>query len=470
MTQSLWVLAGVFGILIAIPERAPAQANVPERGAGFPIARYRPLADSLIAAATRDSAAYFRLSRLVDNFGPRLSGSASLERAIDWILAEMKTDGLDNVRGEPVMVPHWVRGDESAILIHPRRTRLSLLGLGGSVATPASGVTAPVLVVTNFDDLRSRAAEARGKIVLFDVPFTTYRETVRYRVEGASAAARAGAVASLVRSIAPFSIRSPHTGVMRYDPAAPRIPAAALSVEDAQMLHRMQARGDSLLLSLVLRNRTLPDAPSRNVVAEIRGRDRPDEVVVLGGHIDSWDVGQGAVDDGGGSVAAWEAVRLIRRLGLRARRTIRVVLWTNEENGGRGALAYRDTHSAELARHVAAMESDNGTFSPRGFRYSGPASGLDRVRQIGALLEGINAGQVLQEYESPEADIAPLVERGVPGLGLDVERSRYFWYHHSEGDTLDKVDPAELARCVAALAVMAYVLADLSTDLGRASP
>jgi carboxypeptidase Q len=169
-------------------------------------------------------------------------------------------------------------------------------------------------------------------------------------------------------------------------------------------------------------------------------------------------------------VAAWEAVRLIRRLGLRARRTIRVVLWTNEENGGRGALAYRDAHSAELARHVAAMESDNGTFSPRGFRYSGPAAGLDRVRQIGALLEGINAGQVLQEYESPEADIAPLVERGVPGLGLDVERSRYFWYHHSEGDTLDKVDPAELARCVAALAVMAYVLADLSTDLGRASP
>lgn len=469
MRQTLWVLAGFSGILAAIPERAPAQGSTAERAADFPIARYRPLADSLIAAATRDSAAYLRLSLLVDNFGPRLSGSASLEAAIDWILAEMKTDNLDNVRGERVMVPHWVRGTESATLIHPRRTRLSLLGLGGSVATPASGIMAPVLVVTSFDDLRWRAAEARGKIVLFDVPFTTYRETVRYRVEGASAAARAGAVASLVRSIAPFSIRSPHTGGMRYDSTSPRIPTAALSVEDAQMLHRMQARGDSLVLNLVLRNRTLPDAPSRNVVAEIRGRERPDEVVVLGGHIDSWDVGQGAVDDGGGSVAAWEAVRIIRRLGLQPRRTIRVVLWTNEENGGRGALAYRDTHSGELPRHVAAMESDNGTFSPRGFRYSGPAAGLDRVRQIAALLESINADEVQQEYGSPEADIAPLVERGVPGLGLDVERNRYFWYHHSEGDTLDKVDPAELARCVAAMAVMAYVLADLPEGIRTVS-
>lgn len=470
MRQYLWVVAGVCGILAGSSEAVLAQARATKEPAGSWVEPYRPLGDSLIAAATRDSAAYLRLARLVDTFGPRLSGSASLEAAIDWILAEMKRDGLENVRGERVMVPHWVRGAESATLIEPRRMRLPLLGLGGSVATPAKGITAPVLVVTSFDDLRSRAAEARGKIVLFNVPFTTYRETVRYRVEGASAAARAGAVASLVRSIAPFSIRSPHTGVMRYDSTVSRIPAAAVSVEDAQMIHRMQARGVSIVLNLVLRSRTLPDAPSRNVVAEIRGRERPDEVVVLGGHIDSWDVGQGAVDDGGGSVAAWEAVRLIRRLGLTPRRTIRVVLWTNEENGGRGALAYRDTHAAELARHVAAIESDNGTFSPQGFRYSGPAAGLDRVRQIGALLESIRAGNVQQEYESPEADIAPLVERGVPGLGLDVERSRYFWFHHSDGDTLDKVDPAELGRCVAALAVMAYVLADMPEGIRTVSP
>ncbi|HET6838059.1 MAG TPA: M20/M25/M40 family metallo-hydrolase [Gemmatimonadales bacterium] len=468
MRQHLWMVAGISSILAGSPETLPAQTGATE-AARSSVATYRPLADSLIAAATRDSAAYLRLGRLVDTFGPRLSGSASLEAAIDWILSEMKRDRLENIRGERVMVPHWVRGAESATLIRPRRMPVPLLGLGGSVATPASGITAPVLVVTSFDDLRSRAAQARGKIVLFDVPFTTYRETVRYRVEGASAAARAGAVASLVRSIAPFSIRSPHTGVMRYDSTVSRIPAAAVSVEDAQLLHRMQARGDTIVLTLVLRSRTLPDAPSRNVVAEIRGRERPDEVVVLGGHIDSWDVGQGAVDDGGGSVAAWEAVRLIRRLGLTPRRTIRVVLWTNEENGGRGALAYRDTHASELGRHVAAIESDNGTFSPRGFRYSGPAAGLSRVRQIGALLDGIQAGDVQQESESPEADIAPLVERGVPGLGLDVERSRYFWFHHSDGDTLDKVDPAELGRCVAALAVMAYVLADMPEGIGTGS-
>jgi carboxypeptidase Q len=441
------------------PATLLAQRN--QAGSGSPlVTEYRPAAERLIAAATRDSAAYLRLGRLVDLFGPRLSGSASLEAAIDWILGEMKRDGLAAVRGEPVMVPHWERGAESAALLRPRRTKLPLLGLGGSVSTSASGITASVLVVSSFDDLRSRAPEAKGKIVLFDVPFTTYRETVRYRVEGASEAARAGAVASLVRSIAPYSIRSPHTGAMRYDSTAPRIPAGALTVEDAQMLHRMQERGDSVVLHLVLRSRILPDARSRNVVAEIRGRERPDEVVVLGGHIDSWDVGQGAVDDGGGSVAAWEAVRLIHRLGLRPRRTIRVVLWTNEENGGRGALAYRDRYASELAGHVAAMESDNGTFSPRGFRYSGPAAGLERVRQIGALLDGIGAGDVQQETGSPEADIAPLVERGVPGLGLEVDRSRYFWFHHSDGDTLDKVDPAELGRCVAALAVMAFVLAD----------
>jgi carboxypeptidase Q len=190
---------------------------------------------------------------------------------------------------------------------------------------------------------------------------------------------------------------------------------------------------------------------------------------VLGGHIDSWDVGQGAVDDGGGAVAAWEAVRLMRRLGLRPRRTVRVVLWTNEENGGRGALAYRDAHEGDLPRHVLAIESDNGTFSPDGFRFSGSDSALIRLQQVGSLLTSIRAGNVVRETQSPEADVEPLVDRGVPGLGLDVDRTRYFWYHHSDGDTLDKLDPAELSRCVAALAVMAYVVADAPDDLPRTS-
>ena len=459
------VTAGLGGLLLLT---ASLQAqNGPSPRDGGTVAAYRPLADSLIAAATHDSAAYTRLGTLVDTYGPRLSGSAALESAIDWILEQMKSDGLENVRGERVMVPHWVRGAESAELVSPRKTRLAMLGLGGSVATPAKGITAPVLVVSSFEELTARAADAKGKIVLFDSPFTSYRETVRYRVQGASAAARAGAVASLIRSVASFSIHSPHTGVMRYDSTVARIPAAALSAEDAGMLHRFQDRGQPVVVTLRMSARTLPDAASRNVIGEIRGRERSDEVVVLGGHIDSWDVGQGAVDDGGGAVAAWEAVRLMHDLGLRPRRTVRVVLWTNEENGGRGAQAYRDAHSAELSRHVLAIESDNGTFSPNGFRFSGSDSGLTRAQQVGSLLNGIRAGSVTKETESPEADIEPLVERGVPGLGLDVDRSRYFWFHHSDGDTLDKVDPAELARCVAALAVMAYVVADLPDGLPR---
>src|SRR3954453_1251131 len=292
-----------------------AQSSTAVRPKGRLTETYGPAADSLIRAATRDSAAYRRLGELVDRFGSRFSGSTSLEAAIDWIVAEMKSDGLSHVRGEPVMVPHWVRGSESAWLIQPRRTPLAMLGLGGSVPTPAGGITAQVLVVSSFHDLQAQAGKARGKIVLFDAPFTSYRETVQYRVQGASAAARAGAVACLIRSIASFSIRSPHTGVMHYDSTVARIPAAALSVEDAEMLHRIQDRGQPVVVTLRMSARTLPDAPSRNAVAEIVGRELPDEVVVLGGHIDSWDVGQGAMDDGGGAVAAWETLRLMKQLG-----------------------------------------------------------------------------------------------------------------------------------------------------------
>ena len=457
----------VFLLLAARP--ALAQTGSPA-GAGSSVeAMYRAIADSLIHAATGDSAAYARLGNLVDGFGHRLSGSASLEAAIDWVLAQMESDGLENVRGERVMVPHWVRGEESVELVKPRRAQLSMLGLGGSIATPRRGITAPVLVVTSFDDLNQRAAEARGKIVLFDVPFTTYRETVKYRVEGAAAAARAGAVASLIRSVAAYSIRSPHTGVMHYDSTVTRIPAAALSVEDAMMLRRFQNRGQPVVVTLRMAARTLPNAPSRNAVAEVVGRERPDEVVVLGGHIDSWDVGQGAMDDGGGAVAAWEAVRLMKQLGLRPRRTVRVVLWTNEENGGKGSLAYRDAHADQLTKHVLAMESDNGVFAPAGFRFSGLDAAFARAQEIARLLRPIGADKVSREKDSPEADIEPLVERGVPGMGLDVDSSRYFWFHHSEGDMLDKLDPAEMGRCVAALAVMAYVAADAPDGLARAA-
>ena len=461
--MSLRRVSSLCALLLATT--APAASAQAAAASSDVATSYRAAADSLIRAATADSAAYRRLGRLVDTFGPRISGSASLEAAIDWILDLMKSDGLENVRGEPVMVPHWVRGAESADLVKPRAARLAMLGLGGSVATPKGGITAPVLVVSSLEELSARAADARGKIVLFDVPLTDYPVTRRVRTDGPSAAARAGAVACLIRSVASASIRSPHTGLTRYDSTVRKIPAAALSVEDAMMLHRFQDRGEAIVVTLKMSARTLPDARSRNVVAEIVGREKPDEVVVLGGHIDSWDVGQGAMDDGGGSVAAWEAVRLMHRLGLRPRRTVRVVLWTNEEGGGAGGLAYRDAHAAELPKHVLAMESDNGAFNPKGYVLAGTDSAAAVVQQVAGLLQPINATGVQRVDGSPAADITPLAEAGVATMEVDTDGSRYFWYHHSEGDTLDKLDPAELARCVAAMAVMAYVVADLPDPL-----
>jgi carboxypeptidase Q len=344
---------------------------------------------------------------------------------------------------------------------------MALLGLGGTVGTPATGITAPVLVVTSFDDLQKRAAEARGRIVLFDVPFTNYGQTVQYRGTGATAAARAGAVAMLLRSVTPFSMNTPHTGGLRYDTTVARIPAAAITVEDAMLLHRLQDRGQPISVRLVMGARTLPDAPSRNVVAELRGRDLPDEVVVMGGHIDSWDVGQGAMDDAGGVVAAWEAVRLMKALGLRPRRTIRVVGWTNEENGTRGGRGYRDAHAAEVDKHVFAMESDNGVFRPFGIAAVGTDSALAMLRRIAPLLARIGADSVTKG--GGEADIGPLLAAGVPGAGLEVDGTRYFWYHHTSADTPDKLDPRDVARCVAVMAVYAYVLAEMPERLPRSA-
>jgi carboxypeptidase Q len=433
-----------------------------------PASEYRAAADSLIRRAQADSFAYARLAELTDRFGARFSGTPSLEQAIDWVVAQMRADGLENVHTEPVMVPRWVRGQESAELVAPRRARLHMLGLGGSMGTPPGGIEAEVLVVNSFDDLARRAADARGKIVLFDVPFTTYGETVAYRGRGASEAARVGAVAALIRSVGPFGMQTPHTGSMRRD-SATRIPAAALSMEDAMLLHRMQDRGERVRVRLVMGAQTLPDVPSRNVVAELRGRERPDEVVVMGGHIDSWDVGAGAMDDGGGSVAAWEAVRLMKRMNLRPRRTVRVVLWTNEENGLRGGNAYRDQHRAEMEKHVFAIESDLGVLEPRGFSFGGADAAYERVaRELMPLLAGMRADTLTKDGGG--ADIGPIMALGVPGMELLVDPARYFWYHHTEADTIDKLDPGELARCVAAMAVAAYVTAEMREPLPRTPP
>jgi carboxypeptidase Q len=427
-------------------------------------ASYQATADRLIDAALLDSAAWHKLARLTDTFGHRLSGSESLERAIDWMLAEMRREGLDNVRGEPVMVPRWVRGAESAELVAPRPLTLPMLGLGGSIGTPADGITAEVLVVSSFADLARNANQARGRVVLFDVPFTNYGATVQYRGGGASAAARVGAVAALVRSVGPFSLRTPHTGAMRYDSTVAKIPTAAITSEDAAMLHRMQDRGEKPVVRLRMEARTEPDVPSRNVVAELRGRERPEEVVVMGGHIDSWDVGQGANDDAGGVVAAWEAIRLMKELGLRPRRTIRVVGWTNEENAGRGGTAYRDQHAAALGNHLLAIESDGGIFTPVGFGFTGSDSARAILRGVVRLLERVGADSLLASGGG--ADIGPIMQRGVPGMS-HVTEGNYFWYHHTDADTVDKIDPRDMAKSVAMLAVMAYVVADMPDRLPR---
>ena len=430
---------------------------------------YREVAARIIAAAQADSAAFDRLAELTDKFGHRLSGSQSLEDAIDWVLTQMTADGLDNVHGEAVIVPHWVRGKESARLLSPRRQRLPMLGLGRSVGTPFWGIKAEVLVVGSFDELSARSAEAAGKIILYNVPFTSYGETVQYRWRGAVEGAKHGAVAVLVRSVTPHSLNTPHTGAMSpYPDDGAKIPAAAVTVEDAMLMQRMADRGETLVVRLKMGAKMLPDASSRNVVAEITGSELPDEVVVMGGHIDSWDVGQGAMDDAGGCIAAWEALNLLKKLGLRPRRTIRVVLWTNEENGLMGGRTYAETHEGTLDKHVLAMESDGGVFKPAGFGFTGSDAARAMIEDIAALLAPIEAGTILPEGGG--ADIGPIMSAGVPGMSLSVDREKYFWYHHSDADTIDKLDPHELNLCIAAMAVMAYVVADMPETLPRVPP
>jgi carboxypeptidase Q len=429
------------------------------------IDRYRAAAARIIGAALTSDHAYARLAHLTDHIGNRISGSQNLERAIAWAITEMKRDGLDNVRTEKVMVPHWVRGEESLEMLAPVPRKLQMLGLGNSVGTPAEGITAEAVVVRSFDELDRLGEQVRGKIVVYNAPFVNYGATVEYRLRGASRAARYGAVAALVRSITPVSLQTPHTGAMNYDPEQPKIPVAAVTIEVAQFLQRMNDRGDHPRLKLKMEAKFLPDAESANVIAEIKGSEKPDEVIVIGGHFDSWDVGQGAHDDGGGCIVAWETVRLLKELGLRPRRTIRVVLWTNEENGLRGGTAYHDAHKAEIAKHILAIESDSGVYRPEGFGLvdTAPLQVRSNLLEIAKLLSGIGADQIAADGGG--ADISPMMHDGVPGASLDVDGTHYFDIHHTHADTLDKVNPRELALCVATMAVMAYTVADMPESL-----
>ncbi len=383
----------------------PPAVDVPKRVAPEWLAPYRDAAGRLIGEAVSSDAAWQRLAYLGDTYGHRLSGSPNLEAAIGWAIAEMKRDGLENVHAEAVKVPRWVRGRES----------LEITG------------------------------------------------TVRYRTAGPSRAGALGAVAMLVRAVGPAGLRTPHTGTLTYVNGQPQIPAAAVSHEDAARLQRMADRGTIVRLKLMMEAHFLPDADSANVVGELRGRELPNEVVVIGGHFDSWDVGTGSTDDGGGCIATWEALRLMKKLNLRPRRTVRLVLWTNEENGGRGGQGYRDQHLAELANHVMMMESDGGVFRPTGFGFSGTESARARVRDIATLLAGMHAETIAPSGGG--SDIGPSVQQaGIPAMSLEAD-GNYFLIHHTPADTVDKIDPLDLARSSAAVAVMTYVLAEMPERL-----
>jgi hypothetical protein len=447
--------------------------------------QYKPVADKLIDAALADNDGYAKLAYLCDRIGARLSGMPSLDRAIQWASATMKSDGLSNVRVIPVKVPKWVRGEESAQLLAPEKKPLHMLGLGMSVGTPKGGITADVVVVEDFDQLKSLGSDGvRGKIVLYNEKWVNYGATGQYRRVGPSIAAGLGAVAVLLRSVTPLAMQIPHTGTLDYDEAQPKIPAAALSVEDALMLGRFAAQKIPIRVHLEMAAHQDPDADSGDVMGEIPGREHPEEVVVLGGHIDSWDVGRGAQDDGSGIIASLQAVALMKKLGLQPRRTIRVVFWVNEENGGRGGEAYRAWVGDAIKNHVAAIEMDGGAEAPAGFGYGAGGFGggrgrggrgaaaapspaaegsMNMLKQIGKLLDRINAGEITGGGGG--SDIGPLTRDGVPGLGERSVGQHYFDWHHTETDTLDKVDLEDFRKSIAAMAVMSYILADMPEKL-----
>jgi carboxypeptidase Q len=456
----------------AAPTPPPAKSPVV---GGSISAEQREIAARILERAVADRGAYEKLRHLTDRIGHRLAGSPQLDQAIAWAADAMKKDGHE-VRTEKVMVPHWVRGFEAGELIAPVKRPLNLLGLGNTIATPKGGITARVVVVKNLKELEDK--NVKGAIVLVDgimAPWTPeggsgYGPLAEVRYRGGMEIAKRGGVAMLIRSLTAHSLQTPHTGGTAALPGVKTVPAAALSIEDAALVARLAEQGD-VTIKLTLSGKMLPDAPSANVIGELRGRDKPDEVVLIGAHIDSWDVGQGAHDDGAGCVKMMQAITILRQLGLQPRRTIRVVLFTNEENGLRGGRGYAEAHKAELGKHIVAMESDSGGFAPLGFRLEVPGDDQARrervrarVQAIASLLAPVGATRIVDGEAG--ADVGPMIKGGgVIGLGVDVEPATYFDYHHTHADTLDKVVPEDLARNVGAVAVMAYLIADLPVRL-----
>jgi hypothetical protein len=434
--------------------------------------------------AVRDGAlasdyAWHELAHLTENIGPRPAGSPQAQAAAEYVAAELRQLGLE-VRLEPAQVSHWVRGTETAELVeYPGQApgtsqRLVLTTLSGSSATAADGITADVVVVHSFDELTALGRDkVAGKIVVYNVvyderkalggyAFEAYGEVVGYRGSGAKAAAELGALGSLIRAVGGANYRLPHTG---YSTPAP-IPAAALAAEDADLIEHLASQG-RVRLHLTLTPQNLPPATGYNVVADLKGSEHPEQIVVVSGHLDSWDPGRGAIDDGAGVVMAMGTAEALTRLHIKPRRTLRVIAWMDEENGGGGHDAYAKEYAGELANHIAAIESDAGAGHPLGFAMKMSPEALASLKPVAEALRGVGATILRSTDRSPGSDIDPLVKAGVPGIGIIEDGRKYFDYHHTAADTLDKVDAQELRENVAAMAAMGFFLAASPDPLPR---
>lgn len=429
---------------------------------------------AILKASLAEGEAYTKLIDLCTKAPHRLSGSEGADRAVAWAQQQMEADGLENVHLEPVIVPHWERGLTCRVTVANFRARggedLAAIALGGSIATPEGGITAEVMEVHSFEALKERADEARGKIVFFNRPMdpslfdsgAAYGGAVNQRTQGAVEAARVGAVATLVRSMTTSLDDFPHTGAMRYTEGVPRIPSAAVSTLAAERLSTWLAQGP-VTLRMEQDCRWLEDKLSHNVIGELVGREKPDEILVVGGHLDGWDVGQGAHDDGSGCCQSIEVVRLLKSLGLRPRRTIRVVMFMNEENGLAGGRAYHQDHRDEMSRHLFALESDRGGFSPEGFSVQADPQTLAIIKAIGGLMEPAHCGKVTAGGGG--ADVSPMAQDGVVVASLVTDSARYFDLHHSNRDTLEQVSERELNLGAGAMAALLYVLAEREDTL-----
>jgi carboxypeptidase Q len=430
------------------------------------VQKYDSLAMRIVKEALGSNYSYDMLEDLCTKVGNRISGSPQAARAVQWAKKKMEDLGFENVHLEPVMVPHWVRGPvEEAYLLLPsgQRERLKITTLGGSIATPPEGITAEVIEVKSFDELRALGNKAKGKIVFFNRPmdrtqlqtFAAYGGAVDQRGGGAIMAARAGGVAALVRSMTTRIDDSPHTGGMGYVDSVKKVPGAAISTRGAEYLSKLLAQGIPVRILLKLSAHMLPEVESANVVGELRGTEKPNEIIVMGGHLDTWDIGYGAQDDGAGCVQSIEALRILKKLGLKPRRTIRAVMFMNEENGLRGGLGYA-AKDRPGEKHIAAMESDEGGFNPRGFAINDTVT-YAKVTPWGPLLRSFGADHIT--LGGGAADISPLANKGVPMIALSVDTHRYFDLHHSENDNLAAVNERELALGAAAMAILTYVMA-----------